>query len=848
MCPVGAPKLEVDVQRYTALLQMADVVSHQQDPAELFRALTPILQNVIAFDFINFALHDPVLNLMQLHVWQQSSWLSAPLQVSIGEAAAGEVWRSQESLYIDDLRQEHRFASGLRWLRDYDLQSYCVFPLTTARQRLGALGFGSRKSHSFSPHDLEFLNRVAEMVALCVQGTLSKAALGAKALLEAETALASSLDLPQLFAATERSLQKVAPHEFASVAYFDDNLGVLRQHSLEIRPGDPPPRGSVLQMDDPFLGTAFRRQELQVFHYQELERIGSPVLHAALKKGVRSICLLPLATAKGRLGTICLQSTHGHAFASETVPALKQLSGLIALAFDNVLAHRHLRLQRERMQALARINALLAANWDVHKIFPKLSAHLRHVLHHEYASIVYHDERENRLIWQATDFPLSKGFLKAAGASLDISQAPTGKALISRAAMVFSRNEIAAFGTEFTARILEEGLRTLCCVPLSSNRGSLGTLNIASTRENAFGPQDCALLRQIAGQITIAIENARAVQQIEQLKNLLAEEKEYLEGEIRTEIHFEDIIGESRALKEVLHQVATVASSDATVLVLGETGTGKELIARAIHRISPRNHKEFIKLNCAAIPTGLLESELFGHEKGAFTGAVSQKIGRMELAHGGTLFLDEIGEIPLELQPKLLRVLQDQEFERLGGNRTIKVNVRLVAATNRDLATSVEKHEFRSDLFYRLNVFPIRMPPLRERFSDIPLLVRHFVHKHSEKMGKTIDSVPAKIRDAIASWHWPGNIRELENFIERSIILTHGTVLRAPLSELQRTTGPRPQLLETSERDLIIRMLRETRGKLSGPDGAAHRLGVKRTTLQSKMLRLGITREDYLPH
>jgi formate hydrogenlyase transcriptional activator len=293
--------------------------------------------------------------------------------------------------------------------------------------------------------------------------------------------------------------------------------------------------------------------------------------------------------------------------------------------------------------------------------------------------------------------------------------------------------------------------------------------------------------------------------------------------------------------------VETVAPSDATVLILGETGTGKELIARAIHRLSSRRGGSFIKLNCAAIPTGLLESELFGHEKGAFTGAIRQKVGRVELADGGTLFLDEVGDIPLELQPKLLRVLEDQEFERLGGTRTIKVNIRLLAATNRDLAQCVSTREFRSDLYYRLHVFPIRMPALRERDKDIALLVRYFVQKFARSMHKKIENIPVEAMNALANWHWPGNVRELENFIERSVILSEGPTLGAPLAELD----PPPNLLrsnatlESIEREHILRVLRETGGVIAGVRGAAAQLGMKRTTLQSRMQKLRITREEY---
>ena len=326
-------------------------------------------------------------------------------------------------------------------------------------------------------------------------------------------------------------------------------------------------------------------------------------------------------------------------------------------------------------------------------------------------------------------------------------------------------------------------------------------------------------------------------------------ERRYLEEELQTEYRFEEIIGESRALKRVLKQVETVAREEATVLILGETGTGKELIARAIHELSLRRERTFVKLNCSAIPAGLLESELFGHEKGAFTGALAQKIGRLELAHEGTLFLDEIGDLPLELQPKILRALQEREFDRLGGTKTIPVNVRLIAATNRNLAKMVASREFRSDLYYRLKVFPIEIPPLRERREDIPVLVNYFVHKHSRRMNRQIATVPKDTMEILQNWSWPGNVRELENFMERAVILTRGPILRAPVAELKVPDEPDLGLdpnLENAEREHILRVLREAKGMIGGPKGAAERLGLKRTTLNSKMKKLRITRKDYI--
>jgi transcriptional regulator with GAF, ATPase, and Fis domain len=376
---------------------------------------------------------------------------------------------------------------------------------------------------------------------------------------------------------------------------------------------------------------------------------------------------------------------------------------------------------------------------------------------------------------------------------------------------------------------------------------------VASRVESAFSQHDAEMLGQVAGQMAMAVNNALAFKQIAELRDRLTHEKQYLEEEINVEHRFDDIVGESTGLRNVLRQIETVAPTDATVLIEGETGTGKELLARAVHRLSPRSERTFIKLNCAAIPAGLLESELFGHEKGAFTGAIVRKMGRLELAHEGTLFLDEVGELPLDLQPKLLRALQEREIERLGGTRPIPINVRLIAATNRDLARMVAEKQFRSDLFYRLKVFPVVAPPLRERAADIPILVRHFVSRHARRMGKAIETIPPEAMAALVAWKWPGNVRELENFLERAVILSRGPVLRVPLAELEimeeeeeDAAAAANPTLQAAERDHILRALREAKGIIGGPGGAAERLGLKRTTLNSKMKKLSIERGDYM--
>jgi formate hydrogenlyase transcriptional activator len=385
-----------------------------------------------------------------------------------------------------------------------------------------------------------------------------------------------------------------------------------------------------------------------------------------------------------------------------------------------------------------------------------------------------------------------------------------------------------------------EGLYAMCCMPLISHGSALGTLNLGSRQESFFKEGDLQFFSQAADQVAIALENALSFQRIEELNARLAEEKVYLEDEIRTDNRFEEIVGQSRVLKAVLKQVETVAPTDSTVLIYGETGTGKELLARAIHDLSSRRQGTFVKLNCAAIPTGLLESELFGHEKGAFTGAIAQRVGRFELANRGSIFLDEVGEIPLELQTKLLRVLQEREFERLGSSRTIRTDARLVAATNRDLAALVEERQFRADLYYRLNVFPITVPPLRERRDDIPLLVRYFVQQFARRMNRRITGIPSDTMQALTRYQWPGNIRELQNFIERAVIVSPGPTLQAPVRELKGPKSAAAVTLADAESAAIERALRESDGKVGGPQGAAAKLGMKRTTLQAKMRKLGI--------
>src|SRR5271156_1907139 len=475
--------------------------------------------------------------------------------------------------------------------------------------------------------------------------------------------------------------------------------------------------------------------------------------------------------------------------------------------------------QNERFELLLNLTAKITSSLDLREVLRAIAANIREVIHADAVTVALPDAASEKYRVFAMDFPHGKGVIKE---ELLVTPSAAVKRAIDTLKPVVFEPDPYGLGSA-------EGLKAACNIPLVNRGRVLGILSILRTAETPLTPEDVDFLSRASGPIAIAVENALAYREISELKDKLAQEKLYLEEEFRSEMGFEQIIGNSATLKHVLQQVETVAPSDSTVLLLGETGTGKELIARAIHDRSRRKQRTLVKLTCAAIPTGLLESELFGHEKGAFTGAINQKIGRLELANQGTLFLDEVGDIPLEIQPKLLRALQEREFERLGSTHTRKVDVRMVAATNRDLQKMVAEKQFRSDLYYRLNVIPIRIPPLRERPEDIPLLVRYFAQKYARRTQKRIESISAASMRNLARWHWPGNVRELENLVERAVVLSHGEKLEISVPELAdgSMSTAAAGLDRFDKQDTIVRTLKDTKGRVGGPDGAAARMGLK---------------------
>lgn len=645
-----------------------------------------------------------------------------------------------------------------------------------------------------------------------------------------------------LFCVLVHELHRVVP--FDGIAQFDEAANKVNWHFCKpheqpsVSPADVPKEESIAWW-------VYEHQCPLVVEDVWEEARFQLCMQCLAESGIRSVCALPLSTVHRKLGSLAIASRKRNAYLEEEVRFLTLVAGQIALAMDDMINFQASTRAHERLELLLDLTNRVVSNLNLRELLREISASIRRVMQCEGVGIALPDPEDGRLRIYALDFPNNDGHIRegfeppAEEESSSIQVFRTGEPLILNAHEL-AKDPVA----------VKEGAKSVCHLPLISRGRVLGTLSLGSLRESAFSQDDVAFLSQVASQVGIAIDNALAYRKISELKDRLAQEKLYLEDEIRSELNFEEIVGKSDALRRVLKQVETVAPTDSTVLIYGETGTGKELIARALHNLSSRQSGAFVKLNCAAIPTGLLESELFGHEKGAFTGAITQRVGRFELANRGTVFLDEIGEIPLDLQPKLLRVLQEREFERLGSARTLHTDARLIAATNRDLAAMVEEQKFRSDLYYRLNVFPIRVPALRERPEDIPLLVRHFVQQFSRRIGKHIDSIPSETMNALVEYHWPGNIRELQNVIERAVILSPGPVLKVPIDDLhipvsvpQISNGTGTSMravLHDAERQQILSALEQSDWIVAGPNGAAIRLGMKRSTLQSRMQKLGI--------
>src|ERR1700676_3005828 len=693
-------------------------------------------------------------------------------------------------------------------------------------------------------------------------GSRLSAATRFESLVRVSNAIGRHRDPQELFSALVRELHRVVRFDYIGVSIRDEKSNTFHRHSIDAETEAAIPPDPELPIEESDAWWVYQNQEPLITSLEAIDARCSKFQEVLKKYGIRCVCTLPLTTAHRKVGTLTFASKAPDIYTAEELHFLSVVAEQIALAFDNALhfdaaqaSQQQLLKKNERVGLLLELTNHVVSNLEFRDLLRAVVASTRRVMGCDGVGITLPDSDDTHLRIYALDFDYT-GESVHEESLVPIDEDVSGTVYRTGKLWCGSVREARRLGMKDTAQA-EVG--TVCVLPLVSRGRVLGTFGVVKYQDNAF-TGDIEFLSQIGKQIAIAVENACAFGQIRELKDQLAKEKLYLEDEIRTEMNFAQIIGNSASLRRVLKHVETVAATDSTVLIYGETGTGKELIARGIHDLSPRRAKPFVKLNCAAIPTGLLESELFGHEKGAFTGAIAQRIGRFEVADGGTIFLDEIGEVPLELQTKLLSVLQEREFERLGSSRTLRSDARLIAATNRDLETMVGEQKFRSDLFFRLNVFPVHVPPLRQREGDIPFLVRHFAQQFSRRMNKVIETIPSATMEALCRYHWPGNVRELQNVIERVVIISTGPLLDLALAELPPDVSSPPvpivtsaksasheslqEMLEETERNQILRALEDANGVVAGPSGAAAYLGMKRSTLQQRIRKLGIARRS----
>src|SRR6267142_3425943 len=847
--PGGALRLqEHSIGETEPWLRVLRRLSGQQKLDQFLRSLPAKLRGQLSFDYMSLVLSKQDGDGKKWYVQDDQD----PSTLTRTESVPGEdklfswVVESQEATVIPNFGEEVRFTAEKKLLNKRALKSVCAVPLTTAYCKVGAILIGSSESDKYSQEYADFFSVIADQIALVVDNALSHAELRRyEALSRLAKSLASSTreDMSRNLAAFLRPL---LDFEFLDLIVFKEGTSEVLWHSIgagQLPPPDVPIEETtcwwVHQQQQPLCIADWKRDDRFAVRREALKKLGFEY---------RSLCRVPLRTPQHRLGMFSIASSRPHDYSEEELQFLSQVADQVALAVANALnlersrdAQSELEVKRARLRLLFDLTNTVADNLELNDVLRDVTIGTRRLTRSDFAVLGLLDRESSRLHFNAFDASddamLDQEVLASWGEMLGAPVLSTGKPWTGNAA------DFAQMDVKAESKSAAAGIRSSCVLPLVSRDQVLGILAMGRREDSAYTPDEVELLVQVSSHVASAVDNALVRGELQKLKENPGEEKVYLENEIHTELKFEGIVGKCQALQQVLRQIEVVAPSDSGVLIQGETGTGKELIARAIHNISARRDRPFVKLNCAAIPSGLLESELFGHEKGAFTGAIMRKAGRFEVADKGTLFLDEVGDIPLELQPKLLRVLQEHEFERLGSTRTQQVDVRVIAATHRDLRQMIEEGTFRSDLYYRLHVFPLVVPPLRERREDIPLMVRHFADKYARRMNRRIETIPARTMEVFANYSWPGNVRELQNFIERAVILSPGICLRAPLEELKEATfGATTNLstLEEMEREHVVRALRESNWVTGGPKGAAVRLGMKRTTLAYRIRKLGI--------
>jgi len=841
------PKESIIGEIAAPLIAMFRGLGQQPEFDPLLQSLPARLRPYLSFHYLSLLLkkEDGTKRTWYVPDGEGFSALAGTDLVPVEEPLLSWVMNRQESLVIPDFASETRFSSVRKSFLERGLRSVCTVPLATPHRGVGAILIASSESDRYSEEYAEFFPLVADQIAMAVDNALSHAELKRFEVLSRLSQCLAASTLEDLSPSLAAFLHPLVDFDFLDLLVFKEGSSEVLWHSIgsgQLPPADVPMEETtcwwVYQQQQPLCIADWRSDDRFAARREALKKLGFEY---------RYLCRVPLRTPYQRLGMLSVASTRPHDYSGDEVRFLSEVADQVALAVAHALdlersraLRDELKVKSARLRLLLELPNKLGANQGFGDILREVMVGTRQLMQSDFAALGLVDPKSGQLHVNAVDFPEDPTLGEKAADSwwqtLGARVLETGKPWTGGA------NDFVHEKTGSSWKVAS--FNNACILPLVSGDQALGFLAVSKREDPPYSTEEVDFLSQVSWQLATAVQNALVRGEFEARQRNPGEERVYRESEVRWDLKFREIVGKSPALYQALRQIEVVAPTDSGVLIQGETGTGKELLARSIHDLSARRSGPFVKVNCAAIPSGLLESELFGHEKGAFTGAIMRKAGRFELADKGTLFLDEVGDIPLELQPKLLRVLQEHEFERLGSTRTVQVNVRVIAATHRDLQQMIEDGQFRSDLFYRLHVFPLAVPALRDRAKDIPILVRHFVDQCAKRMNRRIETIPSEAMEVFTSYAWPGNVRELENFIERAVILSPGSVLRAPLAELRHEPqehNPKLSTLEEAEREHALRALRASNWVVAGPDGAAAKLGLKRTTLAYRIRKLKIS-------
>jgi formate hydrogenlyase transcriptional activator len=874
-------------ERYRTLLEINNAIITNLTQQALLHAISEALHRVISFDRCAITLYQPgkdTFRFLAVEGDRLSDYFATGLEVERSETCISWVFDHQQPLLRRNLEEERQYANEHR-LASEGMQSLCVLPLVFQGKCVGTLSFVSQERDRYSNEDAAFLQEVANQVALAVSNMTSYEEIAAlntrveltaaryRTLLEVNNAIVSHLTQEDLLHSISAILRRFLPLDGASITLYNQKNDTFHYFSMEnTNLSNDLRHGAQFSRENSVSAWVFdhqrpvvRRDLAKEQHYSNDRRL--------VEIGIASDCIVPMIVAGKSIGTLNVGSKKKDQYSEAETALLQEVANQVALAVTNMISYEEIaalsaRVEHtaERYRKVLEVNNAIVTHLNRGDLMHSIAEILHRFLPFDGAVITFYVPESDVFRSFALETMISTDYLRA-GMEIPRKESMVTEVFENQRGRI--RRDLEK-EQRFTNdhRLLELGIVSDCIVPLIVGGKSIGTIGIGSRQKSQYSEDDMELLQEVANQVALAVANMVSYEEIERLKARLEKENVYLQEEIRTDHNFEEITGNSPALLAVLRKVEQVAPTDSTVLIHGETGTGKELIARAIHDRSDRKSRPLVKVNCSAISAGLVESELFGHVKGAFTGALERHIGRFELADGGTIFLDEIGELPLATQVKLLRVLQEREFEPVGSNKPVLVDVRVIAATNRNLQESIQTGTFRSDLFYRLNVFPIEVPPLSERRSDIPQLAMFFLARFAKKFGKNIRSIPRETIDRLSSYSWPGNIRELQNVIERAAILSHSSVLELepdlipelapsePSSVTEKSAEAlqdenldpaTPATLEEMERAHIVAILNQTGGVVEGPRGAARILGLHPNTLRHRIQKLGLKRASYHP-